>query len=102
VGVRSAIADAASPGGCATEPRHFVLGLEREGPAATLRIEAFDKRYGDYRSFGNGPEIVDGRTTRTPFDVTHSATAFGTAPPRRPMARRSPADSRTTRAWICG
>ncbi len=110
----AAIPNAGVPSGVPTRARHLVGGVERNGLTSTLRIEAFAKRYGDYRCLGLGPEVragnargvdllvqrndvswlsgwiayslidasltlADGSRTRSPFDVTHTATASATA-----------------------
>ncbi len=110
----AAIPNAGVPDGIATRARHLVAGLERNSLTATLRLEAFTKRYGDYHHLGSGPEVragsargvdllaqrndvgrlsgwiayslidasltlADGSRTRSPFDVTHTATGSATA-----------------------
>jgi tetratricopeptide (TPR) repeat protein len=56
-----AIPDAGTPSGAARTARHLVAGVEHAGPAATLRVEAYDKAYGDYVAHGAGPAIASGR-----------------------------------------
>jgi hypothetical protein len=104
-----AIPNAGTPSSIATEARHVVAAVERVAMTSTVRLEAYDKRYGGYASSGIGPdvragrargvdflaqrsdaarlsgwigyslidaqlELVDGRSVRSPFDVTHSVT----------------------------
>jgi tetratricopeptide (TPR) repeat protein len=58
--VAPAIPDAGTPAGTPRTARHLVAGVERAGPAATVRVEAYDKRYGDYVARGAGPQVASG------------------------------------------
>jgi tetratricopeptide (TPR) repeat protein len=71
----SAILDGGTPSGTATEARHLLIGLEREGPAGTLRVESYGKRYGDYRPFGSGPAIAGGEARG--IDLTAQSASAG-------------------------
>jgi hypothetical protein len=50
------IPDAGNPSGAPRVARHLIAGLEHEG-ITTVRLEAYDKRYGDYAVLGAGPQI---------------------------------------------
>jgi hypothetical protein len=51
-----AIPDAGSPAGAPRVASHIIAGIEHEG-ITTFRLEAYDKRYGDYATLGAGPPI---------------------------------------------
>ncbi len=53
-----AIPDPATPAGAPRVAHHVIAGIEHEG-ITTLRVEAFDKRYGDYVALGAGPQITN-------------------------------------------
>jgi hypothetical protein len=69
------IPDAGRPSGAARRATHVVAAIEREGDLATLRAEAFVKRYGDYATHGSGPRIAAG--TAQGIDVVARKTAGG-------------------------
>ncbi|MFL5580406.1 MAG: hypothetical protein ACJ8AO_08530 [Gemmatimonadaceae bacterium] len=56
----AAIPDAGRPSGAPRAARHLVAGLEREGAASVVRVEAFRKRLSEYAPFGAGPLIASG------------------------------------------
>ncbi|GLC26814.1 hypothetical protein [Roseisolibacter agri] len=69
------VPDAGTPSGIPGTARHLVVGLEREAPTGTLRVEGYHKAYADYAAHGDGPRITSG--TSRGLDLIAQRTGSG-------------------------
>jgi vitamin B12 transporter len=95
----TAIPDAGTPSGTPRRARHLIGGVERDGPV-TIRAEGFLKRYGEFGTFGAGPQVVAGsaRGVDLHAQVLPGARVSGSAGYSYLDAEMKLADGRMTRS----